>query len=156
MAFAAGQKLTAAALNAAVGATWTTFTPAWTAQTSNPSIGNGVLIGGWCKVGKSITMRLTLKWGSTTTGGSGGWLFGLPETAATVTGSGSDPVWTGVVYGFDLSVANRVGSVAIRSGGTTAAITSEGTGDTWRVGVPQAWNTSDLLAFEITYEAATF
>lgn len=156
MAFAAGQRLTAAALNAAVGATWTTYTPTWTAQTSNPSVGNGRLIGSWCKVGKSITVRATLVFGSTTTAGSGGWLFALPETAATVSGAGTDPVWTGIVYGFDLLVANRVGSGAVRSGGTTLAITSEGTGDTWRAGVPQTWGNGDLLAFEITYEAATF
>lgn len=157
MAFAAGQKLTATALNAAVGATWTTYTPTWTAPTTNPAIGNGVLTGGWTKHGKTITVRVSMKPGSTTTYGSGEWRFALPETAATVSGiATTDTAWTGAVYGLDNGTANRSGISRILSGGTYITITHEGGGDTWRSTIPQTWANGDYLVLEISYEASTF
>ena len=36
-------------------ASWTSFTPTWTASTSNPAIGNGTLRGYYLKIGRMIS-----------------------------------------------------------------------------------------------------
>jgi|TARA_Y100000034_G_C6741159_1_gene328872 hypothetical protein len=69
------------------GGAWTTYTPAWTATTTNPTIGNGTLTGAYRMVGRtSMVWRMTMVYGSTSTAGSGTWSFGLPTNvdAATV------------------------------------------------------------------------
>jgi len=63
---------------------WTTYTPTWTAGGTNPSLGNGTLIGRYTRVGRTITFQVNLTMGSTTTYGSGGYEFALPVLAANV------------------------------------------------------------------------
>lgn len=68
-------------LNSMFGA-WTSYTPAWTAVTTNPVLGNGTLTGAYMKVGRTCTVMITLTMGSTTTYGSGFWRISLPFQAA--------------------------------------------------------------------------
>lgn len=64
------------------GGAWTTYTPAWDASTTTPTIGNGTLTGAWRMVGRtSMAWRLQLVFGSTSTAGSGTYTFGLPTDA---------------------------------------------------------------------------
>jgi hypothetical protein len=156
MAFKAGSDLIADDLNAAVGATWTLYTPTWTGATTNPVLGNGTLSGAWTKHGKTITVRVNLKPGSTTTYGSGAWRFALPETAATVAGFVGFPIWVGSAYGFDAGVANRGGDVNVFSGATYATITGNGTTSEWDATKPHTWSNGDYLSATFSYEAATF
>lgn len=59
--------------------TWDTFTPTWTASTTNPTIGNGSLDGRWLRIGQTVVgCRITLIGGSTTNWGSGTYFFTLP------------------------------------------------------------------------------
>jgi len=60
---------------------WTSYTPTWTSDSSTPSIGNGSLTGRYKQIGKTVFFSLNLTYGTTTTGGSGAWMFGLPVTA---------------------------------------------------------------------------
>jgi len=60
---------------------WTSYTPTWTSDSSTPSIGNGSLTGRYKQIGKTVFFNLKLTYGSTTTGGAGAWMFGLPVTA---------------------------------------------------------------------------
>ena len=62
-------------------ATWTSFTPTWTATTTNPVIGNGTLAGKYIKIGKTVIAQYHLVAGSTTTFGSGNYRFSLPFNA---------------------------------------------------------------------------
>jgi hypothetical protein len=62
---------------------WTSYTPTWTAST-NPTVGNGTLIGRYFRVGRTITFQINLTMGSTTTYGSGNYDFALPVLAANV------------------------------------------------------------------------
>ena len=78
--FTAGQVLTAAQLNG-IGEAFTSFTPAWTAVTTNPAIGNGTLTGAYTQVNKLVFARYTLLIGSTTTFGTGDYRFSFPITA---------------------------------------------------------------------------
>jgi hypothetical protein len=78
--FTAGQVLTAAQLNG-IGEAYTSFTPAWTAVTTNPAIGNGTLTGAYTQVNKLVFANYTLQIGSTTTFGTGDYRFSFPVTA---------------------------------------------------------------------------
>ena len=69
--------------DAATGA-WVPYTPSWTASTTNPVLGNGTLVGVYAVSGKTCHAAIRLIPGSTTTFGSGTYLFGVPFTAASV------------------------------------------------------------------------
>jgi hypothetical protein len=64
----------------ALGAAWTAFTPTWTADTVNPSIGNGTISGGYLQVGKTLLVSYYVLAGSTTTFGTGAWSLTLPNS----------------------------------------------------------------------------
>lgn len=65
------------------GATsWTSYTPTWTATTTSPAIGNGVLAGSYMKIGTMCHVNVQLTIGSTTNRGSGTYRFALPFQAA--------------------------------------------------------------------------
>lgn len=78
--FVANTVLTAAQLNG-IGEAFTSFTPAWTATTTNPAIGNGTLTGAYTQVNKLVYAQYTLIIGSTTTFGLGDYRFSFPVTA---------------------------------------------------------------------------
>jgi hypothetical protein len=60
---------------------WTAYNPTWTSDSGTPGINNGTLTGRYKQIGKTVFFNLKLTYGSTTTGGSGAWMFGLPVTA---------------------------------------------------------------------------
>lgn len=64
---------------------WTAYTPAFTASTSNPSVGNGSLTGRYNRLGKMVFFTIRLTIGSTTTRGVGTWRFSLPTVPAAPT-----------------------------------------------------------------------
>jgi hypothetical protein len=68
-------------------ADWTTFTPTWTATTTNPVIGNGTLTGKYIKIGKTVIAQYRFVAGSTTTFGSGNYRFSLPINADRIVGA---------------------------------------------------------------------
>lgn len=82
--WATGEVLTSNELNALFEAlryldgAWDTYTPAWSAS-SSPSIGNGTITGGYLEMGNQLHVRGYILGGSTTSGGSGQWTFGLPS-----------------------------------------------------------------------------
>lgn len=61
---------------------WESFTPAWDAATTSPSIGNGTLTGKFLEMGGSLHVQGYLLAGTTTSAGSGQWTFGLPPGAS--------------------------------------------------------------------------
>ena len=71
-----------------IGGVWQNYTVEWTA-TTNPSIGDGSLIGRYSVVGKICFINMQLIAGSTTTFGAGEWMFGVPFAAAFGIGSGA-------------------------------------------------------------------
>ena len=66
-----------------VGEAWVAYTPAWTAVTTNPVLGNGTLTGRYRKTGFTVDVAIELLMGSTTTYGSGTYLFSMPATSRT-------------------------------------------------------------------------
>jgi hypothetical protein len=84
----AGETVTAAQLNThvrdnlkAVGDPWAAYTPTWTAVTTNPTLGNGILAGDFMQAGKLVAFRIDLTFGSTTNAGSGNYRWSLPVTS---------------------------------------------------------------------------
>lgn len=57
---------------------WISYTPAWTALSSAPSVGNGSISGKYILDGKTVHFHIGLATGSTTTYGSGNWGFSPP------------------------------------------------------------------------------
>ncbi|MFE6484701.1 hypothetical protein ACFVGN_17435 [Streptomyces sp. NPDC057757] len=74
------------------GAAWTTlgawnaYTPAWTAATTDPVIGNGSVTGRYAVVGKVCHFTAFVACGSTTTYGSGAYSLSLPLATGTTGG----------------------------------------------------------------------
>lgn len=102
------------AANQNMGA-WTSYTPTWTGNTTNPAIGNGTIVGRYQRVGRGIHFGITITAGSTTTYGSGGYNFGLPVASAN----------TGVsmIGNCEILLAQRwAGAVVISPSATTASV----------------------------------
>jgi hypothetical protein len=62
-------------------APWTAYTPAWTATTTNPVLGNGSLVAAYKRADEAsrlVYLRLRLVAGSSTSFGTGFWRFSLP------------------------------------------------------------------------------
>lgn len=66
---------------------WQDYTPVWASSGTQPSIGNGTLIGRYTLIGNTCLFRISLSIGSTTNLGSGTWLFGTPFAVNTVPNS---------------------------------------------------------------------
>ena len=127
---------------------WQSWTPTWTASTTNPAIGNGTLKGRYCKVGKMVTFSISLMFGSTTTAGLGDWAFSLPAGSNT-----SSIRYIGVCTYWDASPAG---------GGSGATMLQEGdtqlnrfyVGGYYRLDSvkPITWANLDQLYLTMTYE----
>ena len=61
---------------------WVAYTPTWTAPTTNPVLGNGTITGRYALIGKTCHVAIRLVTGSTTTYGTGNYLFSVPFTSS--------------------------------------------------------------------------
>lgn len=141
---------------------WTDFTPALTAATTNPTVGNGTWKGRYTITGKTVRAIYYIGWGSTSTAGSGLWYLGLPVPIST-----ASPFWDAATH------AINIGSVRVRDSGTTSYtgnalfnvgnpannVTMEVLNATLNAGQitnnnPITWANGDSISVEIEYEAA--
>jgi hypothetical protein len=129
---------------------WTEYTPAWSSSGTQPSLGNGTLTGRYTQTGKTVTGIVEWQAGSTTTYGTGNWLFSVPVTARF-----ADWLYTvGAVFGEDAGVSGFNGVAALNSS-TVMIFYSPGTNATaWTNTYPTAWGNADRLRISFTYEAA--
>lgn len=129
-------------------AVWTSYSPAWTATTTNPTLGNGTLTGAYQELGRTVNVRIVLTVGSTTSAGTGVYSFSLPFA----------PKLNSLLSAMfvDASAAGQ------RYPSTTQMVTNTATGDNMRIafgstGVfgasfPVVPATSDLIMVGGTYE----
>lgn len=123
-----------------VGA-WQTYTPAWTASTTNPAVGNGTMTGRYIYLNKhTVMMVIRIVCGSTSTKGSGNYKLSVPVAAA-------DSLGFGVVGSFAI---NDSGS-ALREG--SCVFTSTTTIEMWLNGTGGALSSSSLLG---TFTTSSF
>lgn len=128
---------------------WLAYSPVWTASGTNPNLGDGTLAGAFVKHGRTVHFRLELQAGSTTTFGSGAWIFTLPTDAGYAPGQplglvnmrdqSAGTLHTGFAY------RNAVGDFAVVP--TTGTSLVQGT-------VPFTWAATDYLRLSGTYQAA--
>jgi len=133
---------------------WTAYTPTWTSDSGTPSIGNGSITGRYKQIGKTVFFNLKLTYGSTTTGGSGAWMFGLPVTAyndnyqfaVSILNSGA--AWYGAIANGNYKGSTSYFSV-IHQNDTLSTVWG-GVSST----APFTFGTSDTLTVSGSYEAA--
>lgn len=120
---------------------WDTYTPSWTAGTA-PSLGNGTLVGGFRLLGTTLLIRGQITWGTTTTGGTGTWLFSLPAGCVGITAQAQlVPL---VVY--DSGVARYEGHARVDAGSSNLELHVL-TGGPVTATVPMAWGNADSAAW---------
>jgi hypothetical protein len=134
-------------------AAWTSYTPTWTASTTNPAIGNGTIAGAYTRIGKTVLFRVNITAGSTTTYGSGQYRISLPVTAgsAAVQLLAGDALIGGAAY----DIRGRITSGAPTY--TALYCTPTTAGNAWRFVTPTAPATfanGSVLTVCGSYEAA--
>lgn len=155
-----GEVVTGALMNqeirdqfASMFAVWSSYTPAWTAASTNPVLNNGALVGRYIKIGRTVTAAIILTMGSTTTYGSGAQELSLPFTAAAAivsylgtarfTGAST---WLGQTYVILGSSTMQV---------TFPASASATTGASMSASAPETQSNGDILRASITYQSAS-
>ncbi len=131
---------------------WTSYSPVWTSSGTAPSIGNGILSGFYYQIGHQIAVRIYLQFGSTTTGGTGGWSLSLPVQAAstnpqtvTLYAVASGSVWGGI------GVINPSGTVVspyLSTSSTDPRLTQAA------ATAPVSWANTNGLVLEGVYESS--
>lgn len=139
----------AMALAVAAGAAWQAFSPTWSGSVSNPSIGNGSILGRYNQVGKTVSFRIQITMGSTTTYGSGVWGLTLPAPPSDNQVASAGYIDSSATLRFAGSAWLTTGSGIFRlmppADGGAAGVTGAN---------PFAWATNDLLLVNGTYETA--
>lgn len=131
---------------------WKPYAMAWTAVTTNPSIGDGSLVAAYQQVGKTVHGRFAIIFGPGTSRGSGSYRFGLPVPAASAY-SIWFPIGTGVVR--DLSPAARYACfVATTDDPTVALLMTVTNGSIVAESSPITLANTDQIFGSFTYQAA--
>ncbi len=151
-----GTPLSAARLNnmeLGISPPYIAYTPTWTASGTAPALGNGTLLGRYVQIGKFVHAYGKILFGTTSTYGTGNYLFALPVNA-----SASIPAF------------QTAGSALVNQGANIAAVTpytqsvttlgfiygATYLGSTTIVGLaaPFTWASTGFIDWNITYEAA--
>lgn len=118
----------------------------WTAVTVNPDIGNGTLRYDIDIVNGMVTLNIHLTMGSTTTYGTGGWIFDgwNPNFNCKATSLGS---W----YALDSGTGYYTGVAKISANSDNIFCFYSGGGDTVKSSIPHTWAVNDTLDITITF-----
>lgn len=122
---------------------FTPYVPVWTAFGVAPVLGNGALIGKYYQIAKLVVASLSLNPGSTTTYGTGGWLFTLPVPITSLA--------SGYGYAYDAS-AGLVLPVSSSISDSTHVVVWSSTGPQVYAAAPFTWAISDALQLNWVYE----
>lgn len=126
---------------------WQAYTPAWTAASTNPALGNGTLTGRYVLFGKTAMVVINLIMGSTTTYGDGAWSLSLPVAAA------SSVRFGGVFAALDSGTANYEGTVFTTPGSNLLGFfVRDGGSNFLSPALTHAWAAGDSLYIALTYE----
>ncbi len=128
---------------------WTSYTPVWTCAGSAPSLGNGTLVGRYRRSADSDLMivEVMLTAGSTTTYGTGFFIFSVPTNAS----ASSTTFTVGSSFIDDVSTQGRPGVAKFNASSQLIVYNSAGvvTGAS-----PMTWANGDTLRINIQYEPA--
>lgn len=126
------------------------WVPQWTAQGSNPAIGNGNISHEYSRNGTSVTVTATITMGNSTTYGTGQWQVSLPISEKMTKD------WVGSVSILDTSTSTIYTGVAILNP-LQSSVKLNLNNDTTGIDSthPITWDVGDALAFSITYSVPT-
>lgn len=127
-----------------IGGVWQSYTPIWTASTTNPSIGNGSISGRYTTIGNFVIATGRLVAGSTTTFGTGYWMVSVPVPPTNVS--------TFVGQGRILDAGNVFMLASCNFSGVNLVFVINNNGNLVQNTVPMTWATSDYLMWQIMYE----
>lgn len=146
------------AANAGIAATklsvpYATYVPTWTASGAAPAIGDASVFAHYAQIGKMVHAYGRIVFGAGSTYGTGTYSFALPGTAAV-----GSPLLAGAGLFYDNSSGNAAAPQAFFASTTTFAFQYPATylGALTTAGqlAPWTWATSDIIAWNIFYEAA--
>lgn len=128
---------------------WQDYTPAWTAITTDPVIGNGTIHGKWRRVGDSMECQIQIVVGSTTTYGVSSYLFGIADSKVIDTGkipgtANGEVTVLGSANGLDSGTLLYGGYVTYKST-TTVGINSDSATTAWQSSLPHTWANGDKI-----------
>lgn len=134
---------------------WDTYTPAITADSGSPIIGNGILSGRYRKQGRTVLVEVSLQLGTTTNFGGGNVYLSLPFTMRTPSPTRQ---CIGVADLYDSSASTAFAGTVIPVS-TWAKVLFYASGSVNPVSgagsVPFAWATGDVLSFSARFETAS-
>ena len=134
----------------AIGDPWTSYgTPStlWTAVTTNPTIGNGTCTARFMQAGKLVHGSLSIVMGSTTTFGSGQYIFLLPSAAHDFR------CLDGTAALFDASAVTVIPRLPLGLNSTSFAV-ADMVPNRVSNSSPVAWATGDRIDIGFSYESA--
>ena len=136
-------------LNFPAGA-WTSYTPTFT----NLTVGNGTINAAYNQIGKTVNVRISFTWGSTTSANSSTTIVSLPVTAKNVGTS----YGAGTAYMENSGIAGYITGVVMNTASNTFVSTVIGTNGLVSTNVtgqqPFTWGVGDFFQTIFTYEAA--
>jgi hypothetical protein len=124
---------------------WTAYTVAWTASTTDPTIGNGTLQGWYRQVGKTVNFRIRVTFGTTTNVGSGTYFWTLPVNAM------STHIAVAQAFLRNAAGSSRNYRFARTSASGVIAL-EDAAGAAVTHAVPMAWATGDTIDINGSYE----
>jgi hypothetical protein len=146
------------------GPPWLSYTPPWLAASTNPTIGNGTIVGRYWLRNKTCGFRIVITFGSTTNGGTGAYTFGLPFQAASLANQyvpGAFYAGAGFFQGLGLIVGGtgNLSPYAATSGTDTRLLVARNADSSGAVGtgiptIPGSYSylTGNYLAVQGVYE----
>ncbi len=128
---------------------WQNYTPTWTSSGTAPAIGNGSVSGSFLQIGRRIEVQIYFSAGSTTTFGSGSYLFSLPVAAATFwTYFGTGQIQDTSLYCFTALVNGGASSVVMYGPASSSSTVAARVAAT----VPVTWTTINQTYLSVDYQ----
>ncbi|MFI6639944.1 hypothetical protein [Streptomyces sp. NPDC050504] len=137
---------------------WVSYAVAWSSSGTAPAVGNGMLRGVYCQIGKTVHVRINLLMGITTTYGTGTWRFTVPVTADALESSAfyqvgsammidesANALYPGTAF---ITASTGFIGVSTATGGSNVAAGAISTS------TPFTWASTDSVHIQITYEVA--
>lgn len=137
-----------------VSSAWTAYSPAWSSTGTQPSLGDGTLVGRYRYIDpKTVEVHIRFKRGSTSTNGTGEYLFSLPVNSLT-DASGIHPTLLSAVL-LDAGTRYWNGTAHVRSSANTVAVAGGwATGSEWAATVPFTLAVNDEVVIKGRIELA--
>lgn len=129
---------------------FSSYTPTWTSTGTEPAIGNGTITGRYIQVGNLVQAWIVLTMGSTTTFGTGNYIFSLPTSVQSL-----HPV--NFPIGNAIAVRGSVYpllTVLAGSSSVVLAVPGQPIGGFAGPTAPATFAAGDTIQIQMTYEAA--